>query len=115
MPVGTIRSTRDVIEAHLANRRRGDVETDLRCNYSEGVVLLLPEGDFHGCDGVRKVAGMLGSYADGDRYDYELAVVDELALLQWRATSPEVSIQAGADTFVVRDGRIRSQVVHCRA
>lgn len=57
-----MRSARDVIESHLAHRSAGDLEGDLARNYHDDVVLLSwGEGVNRGKDGVRRLAGILGT------------------------------------------------------
>ncbi|MDY7088527.1 MAG: hypothetical protein SYR96_25915 [Actinomycetota bacterium] len=59
---GTIRGTRDVLDAHLRRRKAGELEADIRENYHPDVILLSAEGMHHGPDGVRALAGVLRRY-----------------------------------------------------
>lgn len=107
------RGTRDVIEAHLHCRRTGDLDGDLRDNYAADVVLLTwGEGVQHGADGVRRLASVLHSY-DVGRYAYDQVLTEaDVAMLNWHATGDDAEIHDGADSFVVRDGRIQAQTIH---
>lgn len=107
------RSTREVIEAHLRCREEGDLEGDLRRNYAPGVLLMSAEGIHRGHDGVRKLAEILHSYAPDHNYIYgRLLAEGELAQLTWHTDGEDVEVHDGADTFVVREGRIAAQTIH---
>ena len=108
------RTTREVVEAHLALRRAGDLERDLELNYHDDVVLLSGgEGVHHGKDGVRHLAAILRTYLPDARYEYQEVLVDDAyAMLLWRGRSHDVSVHDGADSYVVRGGLIIAQTIH---
>jgi uncharacterized membrane protein YcaP (DUF421 family) len=106
-------STREVLEAHLECRMRGDLGADLRENYSPDVVLLSAEGVHRGHDGVRRLAAVLRSYVQPGSYDYgRLLVADEVGFLRWSAQSAGIDVHDGADIYVVRGGLIIAQTIH---
>ena len=109
-----MRTTRDVIDAHLECLRLGDLETDLANNYAEGVVVLTwGSGAHRGRDGVRRLAESHHGYAGPGRHVYEdVTVADDYALLTWTARGDAGRVRHGADTLVVRDGRIVAQTTH---
>lgn len=110
---GRERTTSDVFDDHLRLRNEGDLETDLTRNYSPDVVLLTGIGVFRGHDGVRASADILRGYARGTHYDYRVRLVEgEIAYLEWRADSAHARIDDGADSFLIRDGRIQIQTIH---
>lgn len=110
---GRIRPTEDVLSDHLRSRQAGDLEGDLARNYDPRVVLLSAEGVHRGHDGVRTLAGVLHSYVPAGRYDYgQILCEGDVGLLQWTAESDEVEVHDGADSYVVRDGRIVAQTIH---
>ncbi len=110
---GGRRDTREVIDAHLARRAAGDLEGDLRENYSPDVVVLSAEGVHHGHDGVRTTAGVLRTYVPDGRYDYrQVLAAGRFALLQWTGRSEQTRIHDGADSYVVEDGLIVAQTIH---
>lgn len=110
---GPSRSTREVLESHLALRREQDLEADLRANYSPAVVVLSAEGINRGHDALRMTARILRGYVPEAGYDYhELLVDGEYGLLTWSARAEDLRIHDGADSFVVRDGRIVMQTIH---
>jgi len=65
-----MRTTTEVLESHLAKRLAGDLEGDIKENYSENVVFLTGTGAFEGHDGVRKSASELERYVGNIPYDY---------------------------------------------
>lgn len=82
-------------------------------NYAPDVVLLSAEGVNHGHDGVRRLAEVLRSYVEPGTYHYrDLLVEGEVGLLQWTARDEKVRIHDGADSYLVRDGRIIAQTIH---
>ena len=108
-----MRSTREVIEHHLASRREGDLDRDLRENYADDVVLLSYEGVHRGHSGVRALAEILATYVDAGDYGSDGLVIDsDYALLRWSATGDRYIVHDGIDSFVVRDGRIVAQTIH---
>lgn len=109
----TGRSTADVFNDHLQLRAAGDLETDLRRNYAEDVVVLCSSGVLHGLDGMRKSAGRLDEQLPDAEFSYVTReVYGEYAFLEWQATSDLATVEDGADSFVIRDGLIRMQTIH---
>jgi hypothetical protein len=109
------RSTRDVLEHHLQCRAAGNLEKDIRENYSPDVVLLCEHGVLHGLDAIRKSGERLAEQLPKAQFHYDAKEFDgEYAYLQWRAKSPTAVVEAAADTFVIRDGRIVMQSVFYR-
>lgn len=107
------RSTREVFEDHLQLRVAGDLETDLTRNYAEDVVLICDAGVFRGRDAVRESARRLGLQLPGAKFEFTSEqVADEYALLIWKADSARFHVEHGADSFVIRDGRIRMQSIY---
>jgi hypothetical protein len=112
-PVASLRSTRDVVEDHLASAARGEVARDLERNYAPDVVLFTREGTYHGHDGARQLAARLTEELPGGRFTYRTVLVDgDVGFLQWTGESPGASVRDGVDTFVVRSGRIVAQTIH---
>ncbi len=108
------RSTREVLESHLAHRESGDLEGDLAENYHPDVVLLSwGEGSDRGLDGVRRRAQVLSSYVGHGAFEYEeLLVEGEMGMLRWNGVEGEVRVRDGVDSFVVRDGLIVAQTIY---
>ncbi|HLR56422.1 MAG TPA: nuclear transport factor 2 family protein [Actinomycetales bacterium] len=110
---GTARTTREVLESHLAMRKAGDLEGDLAQNYAEDVVLLSwGEGVNHGASGVRKLASILRTYVDSGEYEYHQVLSDgNYGMLRWSAAGSNTNIRDGTDSFAVENGRIVAQTI----
>lgn len=107
-----MRSTAEVFEDHLRLRADNDVEQDIARNYAPDVVFLTCTGMFRGHDGVRASAAELQKYFPDGTYDYRLRLVDgEVAFLVWSGRSPAGEVHDGADSFVIRNGRIVVQTI----
>ncbi len=108
-----IRSTQEVFEDHLDLAQKGDVKTDLRRNFSEDCVLLTGYGVFSGLDGARKAADLLDEQIGKTRYEYRTRLWHgELAFLEWTADTDRARIDDGADSYWIKDGRIRVMTIH---
>ncbi|GAA4426808.1 hypothetical protein GCM10023169_26030 [Georgenia halophila] len=107
------RSTREVLESHLAHRQEGTLEGDLAENYHDDVLLLSwGEGADRGLDAVRHRAKVLSSYLGHGAFRYEeLLVEGEVGMLRWTGEQDELRVRTGVDSFVVRDGRIAAQTI----
>jgi hypothetical protein len=109
------RSTQAVFEDHLRLRVAGDLEEDLRRNYADDVVLICEFGVLHGRDAIRESAGRLGMQLPDARFEFTAKHVEgEYAFLIWKASSPKFQVEDGADSFVIRDGRIIMQAIYYR-
>jgi hypothetical protein len=109
----TQRTTEEVLRDHLRLRAAGDLEGDLERNYGDDIALLCKNGVFQGCDAIRASAEILGLQIPGANYEYRsVQTFEESAFLEWRAESDTVRIDDGADSYLIRDGRIRVQTIH---
>ncbi|MFA9429927.1 nuclear transport factor 2 family protein [Egicoccus sp. AB-alg2] len=106
------RSTAEVIDSHLVHRRDGRLGEDLGDNYTEDVVVLSHLGHFQGRDAMAKLAALLAEQLKDAEFFYDMVLVDgPYAFLQWRAVAQDMHVSNGADSFVVRDGRICMQTI----
>jgi hypothetical protein len=109
------RSACEVLADHWRRRKAGDLAGDLEHNYAADIVLLCSYGVVNGCDALRESAQRLGLQIPNARYDYlTQEVYEDIGFLEWRAESDRVRVHDGADSYVVRDGRIRVQSIHYR-
>ena len=109
----TVRLTREVFEDQLRKRDEGDFEGDLEKNYAPDVILLTCTGIFHGHEGLRDSHKVLVDSLPEAKIEYFNKLVDsEFAFLEWRAKSDSVEVNEGADSFVIRDGKICFQSIH---
>jgi hypothetical protein len=107
------RPTEQVFEDHLALAQAGDVETDLNRNFAPDVVLLTSYGVFHGHEGCRKAAELLDVQIGKTQYTYRTKLFHgELAFLEWSASTDLASVEDGADSYLIKAGRIHVMAIH---
>lgn len=109
------RNTQEIINDHLAKRKAGKVDEDIAKNFSPQVVLLTGTGVFKGHQGVQDSSAELRSYAgDQATFSYKKVLVEgDYAFLEWTATNPDGrEVRDGADSFVVKNGKIVAQTIH---
>ena len=107
------RSPEEVFEDHLRLRLEGNLTEDLRRNYAEDVVLLTVNSNARGHDAIRMSAQRLNQQLP----DAEFTIVAKqvngpFALLIWSASSARFNAIEGADSFVIKDGKIVFQSIH---
>ncbi len=111
----TTRSPEEVFEDHLRLRVAGKVEEDLRRNYAEDVVLLTINSNVRGHDAIRMSARRLRDQLPDGRFEFLSKQVNgPYALLIWQGQSSRFNAMEGADSFVIRDGKIQFQSIHYR-
>jgi hypothetical protein len=109
------RSPREVLDDHLRLRAEGDLETDLARNYAPDVVVLCSYGALRGLDAMRRSATDLKEQLPNARFDYKLHEVEgEYCYLLWSAESDTCRVPEGADSYVMRNGRIVMQSIYYR-
>jgi len=92
---------------------QGRVEEDIQQNYAEDVIILTGVGTFRGHDGIRQTAANLHHYQPNATYFYRTKrVEDDIAFLEWTSESTVGNVRDGADSFVIRDGKIVAQTIH---
>jgi hypothetical protein len=108
------RSAREVLDDHLRLAHAWDVETDLARNFSAEIILLTGYGIFHGFAGVREKARLLAEHLPGGRWSYHTIMAEgELGFLEWSAVAENgARVEDGADSYLIRDGRIRGMTIH---
>ena len=90
------------------------LEEDIRRNVSEDIVILINRGTFHGHEGVRQLARMLGEELPEHRsfeYTYR-AVEGRMAFLEWAYEDDKVMVRDGADSYLIENGKIVAQTIH---
>lgn len=110
----TDRTTREVLDDHLRLADAWDFETDLARNFSDDIVLLTSYGIFRGIDGVREKVRLLGEHLPGGRWTYRTIMAEgEMGFLEWTAEADNgARVEDGADSYLIRDGRIRAMTIH---
>ena len=102
-----------MLDDHLALAAAGDWRTDLDRNVAEDVVVLTGFGVFEGRDQVRVLAELLDAQLPGASFEYTtVAVRGDVGFLEWDADARGARVRDGADSFVIRDGRIVAQTIH---
>jgi hypothetical protein len=91
-----------------------DFETDLARNFAEDVVLLTGYGIYHGHDGVRAKARLLGEQLPQGRWTYRTVMAEgELGFLGWSAEADNgARVLDGADSYLIKDGLIHAMTIH---
>lgn len=108
-----VRSAKEVFDDHLALAQARRFEDDIRRNFDAHCTLFAKGKIFHGHDGVRELARMLDRELPKATFDYGTRLVeDDVCFLEWSAEDENASVRDGADTFVVRDGKVVSQTIH---
>jgi hypothetical protein len=94
-------------------RRSTTRDADLLRNYAEDVLMFSKHGIEHGHDGVRKSAHRLREGLPNAIFTYTITLTHgEVAFLEWTAEADGAYVDDGADSFVIRDGRIAAQTIH---
>lgn len=107
------RTVREVLEDHLALANKGDLEQDLQRNFAPDFVALTTYGEFRGHDGARRAAQLLDEQVGRTRYEYRTVTVHgDVGFLEWTADGPHGDVRDGADSFFIRDGKIRIMTIH---
>lgn len=107
------RSPGEVYEDHLALASKGEIEKDIERNYAPDAVLLTNYGTFKGEKGIKEAAALLQQQLPNGSYDYKLKLChEEICFLQWTGKSGVSVIPDGADSFFIKDGKIRVQTIY---
>ena len=107
------RKTLEVLTDHLNRRLAGDVEGDLEANYSQDVVYLCMYGKHFGHDGVRVMANLVATQLPDAEFQYPtIEAHEDFAFCEWTGLGEKTRVDDGADSYLVRDGKIVAQTVH---
>lgn len=111
--VENARQTHEVFEDHLRKAKQGEIEADLEQNYSEDVKIFTRWGVFQGHAGARELAQRLEEELPNAQFIYDVELVDgEMAYLEWSGVGDDSMVTDGADSFLIRDGKIVAQTIH---
>lgn len=107
------RSPQEVFEDHLELAQKGELEKDLQRNYASDAVLLTNYGIFHGREGMKEAAELLQQQLPEGDYNYKLKLChDDICFLQWTGKSDISVIPDGADSYSIKNGKIRVQTIY---
>jgi hypothetical protein len=112
-PAPRRRTPSDVLSDHLRKLQEGHIEEDIYQNYAEDVVVLSGGGIHRGHRGARRAALVLRKVLPGVRMEIRNRVVEgEYALVEWVGRTDGTEVLDGADSFVIRNGRIVAHTSH---
>ncbi|NLG18299.1 MAG: nuclear transport factor 2 family protein [Fibrobacter sp.] len=108
-----MRDTKEVFESHLLFYLDWNMEADIEQNYSSDCILLTSYGIFFGRNGLREMYRCLeNQIPEADFLFTNRSLYGELAFLEWQAESDDSFVDDGANTYVIRDGKIVEQTIH---
>ena len=103
----------EVLDDHLRESLLGSIEADVTKNYARDVIVLTSRGVYRGHDGLRELADLLRIELPNAKFSYGTRLVEgEVGFLEWTARSENAEVQDGADSYLIRDGRIVAQTIH---
>jgi hypothetical protein len=107
------RSAKDVLDDHLRESQVDSVEVDLARNYAEDLVVLTRHGVYRGHDGLRQLAERLRQELPDAVFEYRTRLVEgEIGFLEWSGRGDGAQVDDGADSYLIRDGKIVAQTIH---
>ena len=107
------RTTAEVFMDHLQCRLEGDIEKDIRRNYSPDVEFVTNYGNFKGHDGVRQSAAILAKLVPSREYRMDtLLFRGDVAFEEWSVKADTFEVNNGIDAFVIKNGKITVQTIH---
>ena len=103
------RTPDEVVQHHFKALGDGDLE-EIMTDYAPDAVLISRAGTVAGADAIRGAFGQLLTTLPNIAWTASAQVsAGDTVLLEWSADAGSVAVEDGVDTFVVRDGLIRSQ------
>jgi hypothetical protein len=110
---GAARSAREVFEDHLALAQARRFDEDIEKNFADDCVVMAKGKVQHGHDALRDLARQLEVELPSAKFDYVTKAVDrDVCFLEWTAEDASTKVLDGADSFVVRNGKIVAQTIH---
>lgn len=107
------RSPAQVFEDHLRLAGEHRFDEDIERNVSPDCVILERRGVFHGREGARHLARLLGNELPGAPYVYTNRLLEgRVAFLEWTSEVEHSRVREGADSFVIENGWIVAQTIH---
>ncbi len=107
------RSAQEVFDDHLDLAGQHRFDEDIERNVAPDCVILERRGVFHGRDGARHLARLLGEELPGAPYTYtNRLVAGRVAFLEWTAEAAHTQVRDGADSFLIENGWIVAQTIH---
>lgn len=108
-----MRSVCEVLTDHLQLANEHRWQEDLDRNFADDCVLLTGYGVFRGRKGMREKIALLDKHLPNGRYTYKNILCDgEMGFLEWSGEGDGAVVRDGADSYLVRDGKIRVMTIH---
>ncbi len=109
-----MRDACEVLHDHLQLAADHRWEEDLARNFAEDCVLLTSYGTFRGRAGLDAKVRLLEEHLPNGRYTYKQILCEgEMGFLEWDGEGNNGAIvRDGADSYLIRDGRIRVMTIH---
>ncbi len=103
------RTPDEVVQHHFEALGGGDLD-DIMTDYGADAVLITAAGVVAGRDAIRGAFGRLLTSRPDITWTASVQVsANDTVLLEWTADAGAAAVEDGVDTFVVRNGLIRSQ------
>lgn len=107
------RSGAEVLDDRLLEGQSGSIEDDLARNYSPDLIVLTGRGVYRGHDGLRALNRLLQQDVPSAKFDYRTRLVEgEIGFVEWTAQGDGAQVDDGADSYLMRNGRIVAQTIH---
>lgn len=107
------RSSAEVLDDHLRESQSGSIEDDLARNYSRDLGVLTGRGIYRGYDGLRELNRLLQEQLPNATFEYRTRLAEgEMGFLEWAASAEGAQVEDGADSYLIREGRIVAQTIH---
>ncbi|SMX24062.1 nuclear transport factor 2 family protein [Boseongicola aestuarii] len=112
-PGGHALSTEEVLNKHLTSFGAGDVDAIME-DYTEDSVIILQSGVLAGPDAIRGLFDALVAEFSKPGMTFSLDAThinEDVAFIVWHAETADNVYEYATDTFVIKDGKIRTQTV----
>jgi ketosteroid isomerase-like protein len=106
------RTAKQTIEEHLALVKAGSLDVAM-CDYAEDAVVLLPGQTFVGHEAIQGGLSSFGTLLGGVAPQItSVTATNDVVLVTFTAMGSPCTIPDGADTYIVKKGKIVAQTVH---
>jgi ketosteroid isomerase-like protein len=107
----TTRTPQEVFQHHAEVLIAGDIDGIVE-DYADDAVFITPAGTLRGKDGVRQGFEKLLADLPNAEWDVPTQIFEgDVLFIEWNAKSENTRADDGIDTFVFRDGLIRTQTL----
>jgi hypothetical protein len=108
-----MKTTQEVFESHILYILECNTESDITENYASDCTLLTNYGLFNGHNGVLSYNKFINEKLPSAEILFlNRAFCKDVAFLEWQAESPNLYVDDGVETFIIRKGVIQVQTIH---